>query len=70
MMHRDLIVDKFPKVIDLSCTTTKSAKSKAFTLNEQMVTSDKGENNYGTEKDDRAQNDTHRPHDGTEGCTR
>ena len=57
-------------MIDLRCATTKSAKSKAFTLNEQMVKSNKRENTYGTEKDDCAQNDTHRPQDGTEGCTR
>ena len=36
-----LRVDKFPKVIDLPCATAKSAKSKAFTLNVQMGTSNR-----------------------------
>jgi len=36
-----LRVDKLPKVIDLQGTTAKSAKSKAFTLNVQMGTSNR-----------------------------
>ena len=66
-----LRVDKFPKVIDLPCATAKSAKSKAFTLKGQMATSDKkGRTNYGYDKKNCAQDDTHRPQDGTESGTR
>jgi hypothetical protein len=45
--------------------TAKSAKSKAFTLK-----STEGENNDGDHKENCAQDETHRPQDGTESGTR
>ena len=47
-------VDKFSKLIDSPCATAKSAKSKAFTQTE-------GENNHGAGKENRTQDETHRP---------